>query len=100
MGADDRARLVAIAQSDPDARVRRVAIRKLDDADELDALVRDETDEDLRALAAERAREVRTAVASSDAPLAACEAASARLSDEQSLAAVATTANHESIRHA
>ena len=100
MGARDQARLETIARSDPDGRVRRIAIKKLEDAERLDGLARDETDEDLRAFAAERAREIRTAVASSDGTLAACEAALARLSDEQSLAAVAMRAAHDAIRHA
>src|SRR5207248_371558 len=48
----------------------------------------------------ERARESRVVVASSDGSPAECEAALARLSDERSLAAIAMTAAHESIRHA
>src|SRR5437868_15021222 len=75
MGAAEQRRLEAIARSDPNARVRRIAIKKLDDAEALDALAARETDEDLRAFATERAREVRTALASSDAPVAQCEAA-------------------------
>src|SRR5207244_3354300 len=54
----------------------------------------------LRAFATERAREIRVVVASSDGSPAECEAALARLSDERSLAAIAMTAAHESIRHA
>src|SRR2546425_2623566 len=100
MGARDQARLETIARSDPDARVRRIAIKKLEDPDRLDGLARGETDADLRAFATERAREIRAAVASSDGPLAECEAALACVSDEHRLAAIAMTAAHETIRHA
>src|SRR5438128_12134400 len=95
----DQARLETIARSDPAARVRRIAIKKLEDPESLDELAQSETDEDLRAFATERAREIRAAVASSDGPLAECEVALARLSDERSLAAIAMTAAHETIRH-
>src|SRR5207245_9774946 len=73
---------------------------KLEDPDRLDGLARGETDEDLRAFATERAREVRAAIASSDGLLAECEAALACLSDEHSLAAIAMTAAPEPNRHA
>jgi hypothetical protein len=65
MGARDQARLETIARSDPDPRVRRVAIRKLEDPERLDGLIQAETADELRAFAAERAREIRVAVASS-----------------------------------
>jgi uncharacterized protein DUF349 len=100
MGADDQARLEAIARNDPDARVRRIAIKKLDNAGALDGLATSETEADLRAFATERAREVRRALASSDAPVTRCEEALARLTDEHSLAAIAMTAAHEPIRQA
>jgi len=100
MGAQDQARLEAIARSDPDARVRRIAIKKLDDAERLAGLAQGETDEAVRAFAAERVREIRAAVARSNGSLADCEAALARLSDERSLAAIAMTAAHDAIRHA
>src|SRR5438046_1590487 len=88
MGAADQARLEAIARSDPNARVRRIAIKKLEDPERLEELAHGDPDDDLRVFATERAREIRTAVASSDRPLTECEAALAHLSDERSLAAV------------
>jgi len=100
MGPGDQAHLVTIARTDPDAKVRRIAIKKLDDPAELDAVAQGETDDDLRAVATERAREIRTAIAISDAPLADCEAALAPLTDERSMAAIAATAAHEAIRQA
>ena len=100
MGAHDQARLETIARSDPNARIRRIAIKKLEDPESLDKLAQGEMDEDLRAFATERAREIRASVASSDRALAECEAALACLSDERSLATIAMTAAHETIRHA
>jgi hypothetical protein len=47
MGARDQARLETLARSDPDAKVRRIAIKKLEDPERLDA-ARGQTDEDLR----------------------------------------------------
>jgi Domain of Unknown Function (DUF349) len=100
MGARDQARLETIARSDPDPKVRRIAIKKLEDAGRLDEVAQSEIDEDLRGFAADRAREIRTVVASSDGALAECETALARLSDEPSLAAVAMNAIHEAVRRA
>src|SRR5438067_12854104 len=99
MGLRDRARLETLARSDPDPRVRRIALKKLEDPERLDELARGEADEDLRAFATERARQIRVAVASSDRLLAECEVALAHLSDDHSLATVAMTAAHETIRH-
>ncbi len=100
MGPEDAERLAAIARSDPDAGVRRIAIRKLDTAELLESLAASETDGALRDLAAERVREIRVAIASSGRPLAECEAALARLGDDRSLASVAMAGTHECIRHA
>jgi hypothetical protein len=100
MGAGDQARLETIARSDPDARVRRLALKTLEDPALLEEVARSENDQDLRAFAAERARGIWTAMASSDGPLDACEAALTHLSDDRSLAAIATSASHEAIRNA
>src|SRR5437867_11323665 len=74
MGSRDQARLETIARSDPNARVRRIAIKKLEDPEQVDGLVQRETDEDLRACATERPPETRVARASSDGSPAECEA--------------------------
>jgi hypothetical protein len=97
---DDQHRLGVIAQEDPDAHVRRIAIKKLDDATLLERLAGSDADPALRELAAERTRELLVAAAGSDDAPAACEAALARLHDERSLAAVATHARHERVREA
>ena len=100
LGREDQHRLGTIAQEDPDAHVRRIAIKKLDDAALLEQLAARDADPALRELAAERAREVLVAAAGSDGPIAACEAALARLSDERSRAAVAMQAHHADVRRA
>lgn len=84
----------------PDAQVRRPAIKKLDDAALLEEIAATDPDETLRALAAERAREVWQAVASGAGPVAECLAALGRLDDERVVAAVAAAATHASVREA
>lgn len=100
MGPRDAERLAALAERDPDGRVRRVAIRKLEDADVLERLASADAEAALRTLAAERAREVLVAAAVADGPVAACEAAVARVADEAALASIASTAAHETVRRA
>src|SRR2546430_11030533 len=58
MGPEDQPRLGAIARSDPDAGVRRIAIKKLEDAHLLEGLAASEADPAIRDLAAERLPEV------------------------------------------
>jgi hypothetical protein len=98
LGAEGQDRLGAIADSDPDPHVRRLAITKLEDPALLERVAEREADPALRELAVERVQEVLVRVASSDGPLAECEAALARLTDARSLAAVAVAATHESVR--
>src|SRR5262249_24257246 len=93
-------RLGAIAGSDPDPHVRRVAIKKLEDPAVLDRVAQGEADPVLRDLAAERASEVRVKIVTSGAPLAECTAALERLTDPRTLAAVAMKATRESVRTA
>src|SRR4029450_1038221 len=57
MGPRDQERLGTIASGDPDLRVRRAAIERLEDPGILDRLAGSETDPALRELAAERSRE-------------------------------------------
>ena len=96
----DLARLGAIASKDADARVRRLATKRLDDPGLLDRLAQQDADALVRDAATERAREVRVNVANGAGPVADCEAALARLDDERSLAAVATTASHATVARA
>ena len=100
LGAEDQDRLAAIARDDPDAHVRRIAIKKLDNADLLQTIATDDVEPALRDLAADRARDVLVAIACSSGGLADVEAAASRLSDERSLIAVAVGAAHESVRRA
>ena len=100
MGPDDRERLAAIARDDADAGVRRAAVKRLDDPAVLDAVATADSDESVRHLASERARELRGAIACSERPLAECETALAQLTDDASLTAVAARAAHEAIRRA
>src|SRR5437762_13708401 len=85
MGIRDQARLETIARSDPDARVRRIALKKLEDPERLDGLAQGEGDEDLRGFATERAGGIRAAVASSDGPVAECEAVVGCVCEEDSV---------------
>ncbi len=100
LGHEHQDRLREVARTDADARVRRVAIKRLDDAVALAAIAEEDDDAGLRELAAERVREVALAVAASSAPTADCEVALALLPDERSLATVAASAAHADIRAA
>ena len=98
MAGDDQDRLGAIAGSDPDPHVRRIAIKKLEDATILERVADGEADPVLRDLALERASEARIRVASSDRPVEECTEAVERLTEPRSLVTVATSAAHESVR--
>src|SRR5688572_6341245 len=99
MGPEDRQRLAHLAATDDDVRVRRIAIKKLDDAGVLERLAASDPDQTLRELAGERALEVLIACASSG-PAAECERSLERLSDQRGLTRVAMAAEHETIRRA
>jgi hypothetical protein len=100
LGRDEQGRLAEVARGDVDARVRRVAIKRLEDAALLESVAQQDADPSLRVLATERLREVSLAAAASNAVLGDCEAALARLGDERSLAELATSAAHAEIRRA
>jgi hypothetical protein len=100
MGPEDAERLATLACDDPDPRVRKAAIEKLDDAAVLARIAEAQQDPALRTAAIERGRHVLVAVAVSAGPSADCEAALGRLDDPQSLATVAATAAHEAVRRA
>src|SRR4029453_16431740 len=84
----------------PDPQVRRPAVKKLDDAALLEQIAATDTDETIRALAADRAREVWEAVATGSGPVGECTAALERLSDERVFASVAALAAHDGVRQA
>jgi hypothetical protein len=98
MGSEERDRLGAIAGTDPDPHVRRIAIKKLEDPALLERVAQGEADPALRDLAVERAAEVRGKIATSGSSLAECTAALEGLTDSRTLATVAAKATHESVR--
>ncbi len=100
MGTADQERLATIAGEDPDARVRRAAIERLDDPEVLERLEQREADPALRELAAERCREANVRIASSGAAIAECQTALGRIADARALAAVAIGATHDAVRRA
>jgi len=100
LGHGEQRTLATVARQDPEPRVRRIALKRLEDAELLLALAASEAEESLRQLAAERAQEVLMAIAASSERPEVCEGALARLTDAPSLTRVAQTAAHASVRHA
>ena len=100
MGEGEGDHLATLAETDPEPRVRRAAMKKIGDAVLLDRLAETDADPALRAFAGERAREVRVAVALSDGPLPQCESALGILRDEPDLVAVTSSAAHPAVREA
>ena len=98
LGAEDQEHLETIAREDPDPHVRRIAIKKVQSADVLQAIATDDVDTGLRDLAAERAREVWIDIAC--AVGSESDAALARLTDERSFAAVVLRGAREDVRSA
>jgi hypothetical protein len=84
----------------PDPQERRAAVKRLDDLATLRDLAAHDPDAAVRDAAAARATDVLVTTATSEGPVAACEAALAQLADEPHLAAVATRAAHAAIRAA
>ncbi|HEX8952187.1 MAG TPA: hypothetical protein VF945_10110, partial [Polyangia bacterium] len=58
LGDDEAALLATIAKSDADARVRRIAVKRIVDADVLSEVAARDPDESLRKAAIEKAEEV------------------------------------------
>ncbi len=96
----DQELLVAVAQHDTDARVRRVALKKLTDSEVLLRLAAEDADEGLRRLATERAATLLAALAASGEAEDACARALERIGDPAALASVAMSAVHPAIRRA
>lgn len=90
--------LEGIAQSDKDAGVRRVAIKKLEDPTILARIAREDPDESLRQIAAEKAAGILIGAAVSDGAEEDCQLALEQITDERALAEVAKTAFHKAIR--
>jgi hypothetical protein len=100
LGKDDAELLGAVAQSDPDAKVRRIAVKKLDDPKLLLEIGREDPDEGLRAYAMERAGSILVEIAVSDEDQGQSERAVSHLSDAKDLSAVAQKASLADIRRA
>lgn len=98
LGRSDLEALSTVVREDDDPRVRRLAIKKLEDPDVLFEVSRRDADASLRELANERAASLLAHVAVSGAAVEVCEGALARLDDPQLLASVALDATHPSIR--
>lgn len=90
--------LEGIAQSDKDAGVRRVAIKKLEDPTILARIAREDPDESLRQIAAEKASGILIGAAVSDGVEQDCQLALEQITDERALAEVAKTASHKAVR--
>ncbi|MGB2716870.1 MAG: DUF349 domain-containing protein [Vicinamibacterales bacterium] len=94
---EHRAVLVELAAQDPDPRVRRAAIERLDRAEDLVGLVRTEGHEDLRRLTAERLVRIATTPADNDGEAA---LALAGLDDQRHLSTVAKESPFDTVRTA
>ena len=100
LGKDDQDLLSAVALDDQDVRVRRSAIKRLEDPTKLEEVSKRDLNEGLQELAAERAAEILTAVAASDGAPAVCEEALVKLSNPRHLARVAISASHRKLQEA
>ena len=100
LGRDDQDLLSNLAREDDDPRVRRIAVKKIEDPRELQAISEHERNESLKELAAGRAAELLVARASSKDSLDGCEEALSRLTQTKHIVQVAIHAAHPSIRRA
>lgn len=92
--------VATLARTDPEARVRREAVKRLADADVLLEVGANDANEDLRGLALSRAAELLVHDAVSDAPVEQCLGALARLGRASQFVAVASRAQHAAVRQA
>ncbi len=98
LGKEDSELLGAVAQGDPDPRVRRIAVKKLDNPKLLLEISREDDDDSLRGFAKERANAILVDIAVSDEDTDQSERAVALLEDPKQLATVIKTANLDAIR--
>jgi len=97
---DGREIVASLARRDDDPRVRREAVKKLDQPELLLEISRTDANEEIRGLAAARAAELLVARAISSRPVDECLAALALLDRSSHRAAVAAQAAHPEIRRA
>ena len=100
LGDEARDVLATVARGDADARVRRIAVKKIDDPDLLLEIGRADPDEDLRSLATGRAEELLVQRAMAAGPLEDCMRALATLTRPSHRLTVATRAAHPGVRRA
>ena len=94
---EHRGVLLELAAQDPDSRVRRAAIERLERAEDLVSLVRPESQEDLRRLIAERLVAIALAPSDNDGEAA---LALAGLDDQRHLSTVAKESPFDTVRTA
>ncbi len=100
LGKEDSELLGAVAQGDPDPRVRRIAVKKLDDPKLLLEISREDDDDNLRGFAKERANAILVEIAVSDEDSDQSERALALIDDQKQLPTVIKSARLDSIRRA
>jgi hypothetical protein len=94
---EHRSVLVELSAQDPDPRVRRAAIERLDRAEDLVGLMRTERDDDLRRFVADRLVRIATAPAGNDGGAA---LALSGLEDQRQLSTVAKESPFDTVRAA
>ncbi len=98
LGEQDQDLLNNLAREDDDARVRRSAIKRVQDPLRLQEIAENESDERLKELAAGRAAEILVQQASSEDDPGSCQAALSRLTDPRRILRVAIGAHDPSVQ--
>jgi hypothetical protein len=98
LGKESRELLASVARTDDDARIRRLAIKRLDDPELLLEIGRTDADEELRVLARGRAEDLLVKRATSCQPAEDCDRALAGLTRPSHLVTVAVRAVHPQVR--
>jgi hypothetical protein len=100
LGEEDQELLTSLAHEDPDPRVRRQAIKKIQDPLHLRDIADQESIESLKELAEARAAEISVGRACSSEGLDSCRAALSQLNGPKHIVRVAIGAHHPDIRKA
>jgi hypothetical protein len=98
--SEDQTLLAQVLKRDPDARVRRLALKKIDDPQLLGEVASEDPDEELRRDASEKAQSILQAAAISERDEARSLAALERLKSARAIGEVAKRAGFESVRRA
>lgn len=100
LGADDLDLLRRVLREDPEARIRRIALKKIDDPETLERVAAEDADSALRKEAEEKAQAHLVQLALSDVDEGQAIAALERINTPKGRAEVAKRAAHESVRRA